>query len=383
MTITSPTPRTEGATTGSTVRAALLTGTAAARFELGEITTSPLQAGEVLVQVEAVGLCHSDWTVASTDYGLPLPALLGHELAGVVLEVGDGVRGVAVGDHVVGCGLPACGQCQNCLEARPSFCTRQELTQRSEDSAPRLATTAGDAVWQMMGIGGFAERTVVHHSELVTVDPRVPFDRAALLGCAIATGGGTVIRTAKVGPRESVVVFGAGGVGLNVAQAARLVGARRIIVVDVQDDKLELARKFGATDVVNARETDPVEEVARITGGLGVEHVFEVTGLPGPLEQGYRMRAIDGNLHIVGMQKPGATFELPTWDVQAGGSVRAVFLGTTNPKVDIPYYADMYLQGRLNIDDLVGRRVRLEDIDEEYARVLSGGSVARSVVVFD
>jgi S-(hydroxymethyl)glutathione dehydrogenase/alcohol dehydrogenase len=364
-------------------RAALIEKSASAHFELRELELGELQPGEVLVDVRAAGLCHSDWTLASHDYELPQPALLGHELAGVVRSVGEGVTEFAVGDHVVGCGIPSCGACDRCLEGKPIWCRHPERTARAEDDAPRLTNEEGEAVWQVMGIGCFAEQTIVHQRQLVKIDNRVPFDKAAVLGCAVTTGASVVIRAAQVRPGESVVVFGAGGVGLNVVQTAALVGARKIISIDVQDDKLELARKFGATHTVNARNVDAVEAVREITGGYGVEHVFEVTGLPQPLQQGYDMRAIDGALYIVGMQAPGSTFELPSWDVERTGKVQMVFMGSSNFKVDIPFYAELYLQSRLNLDDLVSRKVSLDQINDEYARILAGSSVARSVITFD
>ncbi|MCR1781270.1 zinc-binding dehydrogenase [Nocardioides carbamazepini] len=365
---------------GQNVRAAVVDRVAANQFTLSEIRLSDLRPGEVLVDVKASGLCHSDWNFVSEDRGTPFPALLGHELAGVVKAVADGVTEFAIGDHVVGCGVGSCGECDNCREGRSIWCRHPERAARAAGEPPRMTTADGDPLWQFLGIGSFAEQTIVHQSMLVAVDPRVPFDRAAVLGCAVATGAGVVMRCAEVRPRETVVVFGAGGVGLNAIQAAALVGARKIIAVDVQDEKLELAKKFGATHGVNARDVDPVEAVAEITGGHGVDHVFEMTGLPGPLGQGYRMLGRDGTVYIVGMQAPGSRFELPSAEILRGASVRAVWMGSSNFKVDVPYYAELYLQGRFNLDDLVAQNIALDDINDGYARMLTGGGVARSVI---
>jgi S-(hydroxymethyl)glutathione dehydrogenase/alcohol dehydrogenase len=235
----------------------------------------------------------------------------------------------------------------------------------------------------MMNLGAFAQRTIVNQANLVAIDPRVPFDRACVLGCAVATGAGVVIRCAGVRPTEDVVVIGAGGVGLNAIQAAALVGARRIIAVDVRDEKLELARRFGATHVVNGSEADPVKAVRALTDGLGAQHVFEMTGLPRPLEDGYEMARRNGTVYIVGMQAPGASLQIPSAEFFRGTSVRHVVMGSTNFKIDVPYYAELYLQGRFNLDDLVGARLPLEEIDTGYARMAAGGGVARSVVVFE
>ncbi|MDN3059012.1 zinc-binding dehydrogenase [Streptomyces sp. SRF1] len=378
--MTTTNPHTGPAEPRREVRAAVVDRVAANQFTLSRIRVSDLRPGEVLVDVRAAGLCHSDWNFVSEDRGTPFPALLGHELAGVVVAVADGVTEFTVGDHVVGCGLGSCGECENCREGRPVWCRHPERASRDEDAPPRMTTADGRPLWQFLGLGSFAEQTIVHQSMLVAVDPRVPFDRAAVLGCAVVTGAGVVMRCAEVRPRQTVVVFGAGGVGLNAIQAAALVGARKIIAVDVRGEKLELARKFGATHAVNARDVDPVEAVAGITGGHGVDHAFEMTGLPGPLSQGYRMLGRDGTVYIVGMQAPGSRFELPSAEILRGASVRAVWMGSTNFKVDIPYYAELYLQGRFNLDDLVAQNISLDDINDGYARMLTGGGVARSVI---
>ncbi|MBY4108309.1 zinc-binding dehydrogenase [Rhodococcus fascians] len=362
--------------------AAIVDRVAAQKFTLSRVKLAELLPGEVLVDVRAAGLCHSDWNFVSEDRGNPFPALLGHELAGVVSAVGEGVTEFAVGDHIVGCGLGSCGECDPCREGRRVWCLEPQKSVRAADQPPRMTTLDGSPVWQFLGIGSFAERTIVHQNNLVKVDPRIPFDRAAVLGCAVVTGACAVIRCAEVRPRETVVVFGAGGVGLNAIQAAALVGARKVIAVDVQDSKLELARKFGATHVVNARTSDPIDEVATITGGRGVDHVFEVTGLAVPLQQGYRMLGRDGTVYIVGMQAPGSIFELPSAEILRGASVRAVWMGSTNFKVDIPYFAELYLQGRFNLDDLIDHSVELSEINDGYARMLEGGGVARSVIAY-
>jgi S-(hydroxymethyl)glutathione dehydrogenase / alcohol dehydrogenase len=373
----------DSAAVEETVRAAIIDQLGAETFTGAHIRLSALQPGEVLVQVKAAGLCHSDWNFVTQNWGNPFPALLGHELAGVVEAVGAGVTGVHVGDHVVACGVTSCGECDNCIDGGRVWCLRTERSRRSADSPPRLSTADGEPLWTMMNLGAFAQKTIVHEMNLVAIDRAVPFDRACVLGCAVATGAGAVLRTAEVKPGESVAVIGAGGVGLNAIQAAALVGARKIIAVDVQDDKLVLAAKFGATHVVNSSQVDAVSAVRELTGGLGVEHAFEMTGIQKPLQQGYDMLRRNGTVYIVGMQALGSTFSVPSAEFFRGTSVRAVTMGSANFKIDIPYYAELYLQGRFNLDDLVGRRLTLDQIDEGYAEMLSGGGVARSVISFE
>lgn len=366
-----------------TARAAIIDQFGAKAFTATDARLSSLQAGEVLVDVKAAGLCHSDWNFVVQNWGNPFPALLGHELAGVVQAVGEGVTELKVGDHVVACGVTSCGECENCINGGRVWCLRTERSRRAPDAPARLSTADGRPLWTMMNLGAFAQKTIVHQMNLVAIDPAVPFDRACVLGCAVVTGAGAVIRTAEVKPGESVVVIGAGGVGLTAIQAAALVGARKIIAVDVQDDKLALATKFGATHAVNSREVDAVATVRELTGGLGVEHAFEMTGLPKPLEDGYEMLRRNGTVYIVGMQALGSTFTVPSAEFFRGTSVRAVTMGSANFKIDIPYYAELYLQGRFNLDDLVGAHLTLDQIDEGYAQMLSGGGVARSVITFE
>ncbi|ALJ18869.1 zinc-binding dehydrogenase [Microbacterium sp. No. 7] len=363
-------------------RAALLVDREGHSFTITEVDVSAPGDGEVLVDIRASSLCHSDWNFVVNDYGHPLPALLGHEIAGVVREVGPGVVDVAVGDHVVACVVPSCGRCEKCLEGERVQCLDPQSSQRSPGAAPRV-TRDGGYVWQMQGLGGFSDRALIHESQLVRVDPAVPLDRAAVLGCGVVTGAGAVLRSADVRPRETVVVFGAGGVGLSAAQAAAIVGARKVIVVDIEDGRLELARRFGATHVINGATQDVVAEIRALTGGRGVDHAFEMTGLPGPLQQAYAVLGARGTVYLIGMQPVGSTFPLPADSLSTEASVRAVKMGSTNFKVDIPYYAELYLQGRFNLDDLVSAHIPLDRINEAYADMLAGSTVGRTVIVFD
>ena len=340
---------------------------------------------EVLVQVKGSGLCHSDENFATNDVGIPLPMVLGHEAAGVVIGVGPDVTEVALGDHVVACTVASCGRCDECLQGYRVNCLHPEVAARAAGEPPRI-TAGGEPVTQFFGVGGFADHILVHESQLVPVDDSVPLDRAALLGCAVVTGGGAVLRSAAVSPGDTVVVIGAGGVGLNAIQTAELVGARKVIAVDLQEDKLALAKRFGATHTVNPADGDPVAQVMAITGGQGVHHAFEVTGGAAPLRQAAAMLGRRGKVYVVGMQKPGAKLD---WEVDAFSTahiafeqgLRGVNMGSTNFKIDVPYFAELYLQNRYNLDDLVSNTIELDDINDGYAALKQGG-VARSVITF-
>lgn len=354
-----------------------------AKFVIRDVQIADPIDREVLIDVKACGLCQSDLHIADYGYGFPLPAVLGHEVAGVVRAVGPGVTRFAVGAHVVGHLISHCGSCHKCLTGKTYQCTSPASTRRSAGEQPRIALE-GQGLMQFSDISGFAEQVLAHESNLVEVDAAIPFDRACLLGCSVITGAGAVINTARVQPGDTVAVIGCGGVGLNAIQGAVLAGARRIIAIDLQPGKLELARKFGATDVINPADgADVAAQVRAITGAAGVDHAFEVIGLKSTAQEAIQILDKGGAAYLIGMQKPGTVLEVdPLGDLLfAQKSVHGVFMGSTNAKIDIPYYADLYLQGRLNLDDLVSRTITLEEINEGYDELRLGG-VARSVIVF-
>jgi S-(hydroxymethyl)glutathione dehydrogenase/alcohol dehydrogenase len=335
---------------------------------------------EVLIDVQASGLCRSDLSLVENDFGYTFPAVLGHELAGVVTKVGPDVATIKPGDHVVGCLLQFCGTCLECVSGRTYDCLNPGATLRTADQPPRLRTTDGARIEQAFGLGGFAEQALVHENQLAVVNDETPFSAAALIGCGVVTGAGAVINTANVRVGDSVAVIGTGGVGLNAISGAILAGASTVIAVDVADDKLAVARKFGATHTINSSTTDPVAEVMRITG-RGVDHAFEVIGLAVTQEQAAAMRKPRGGAYFVGLAKPGTTF---TMDSSLAGlalhaTVQSVNMGSTNLKRDIPMYADLYTQGRLNLDDLVSQEIGIDDVNDGYAAVKAGG-VIRSVI---
>lgn len=350
-------------------------------FTIGEIELADPIGREVLVQVKAVGLCQTDLNFAREQFGLPMPVLLGHEVAGVVVAVGPGVTSVAVGDHVVGCLVSHCGHCDRCNNGRQYSCSNPNETRRARDLPPRV-TRNGAPVTQMFDMGGFAEYSLTHENNLVLVGKDLPFDKACLLGCSVVTGAGAALRSAALNAGDRIVVIGCGGVGLNVVQGGVLAGARQIVAVDVQQSKLDMATSFGATDTVDASQDGAVEKVLQLTGG-GADAVFEVAGLVQTTHQALAMLAKDGTAYLIGVHKPANKLELSPLAIFNGGQkgIKGVSMGSTNPNVDIPLFADLYLRGRYNLDDLVSRTISLDEINEGY-EAMKGGEVARTVILF-
>jgi S-(hydroxymethyl)glutathione dehydrogenase/alcohol dehydrogenase len=349
-----------------------------AGFETTEIDIADPIGREVLVEVKASGLCHTDLTMSRNEMGNPLPAVFGHEVAGVVTAIGPGVTDIAVGDHVVGCLVQYCGACEKCLSGRTYQCLHPEKTLRGEGEAPRLSQN-GEPVFQAFGLGGFAQQALVHENQLVTVPEQIPFAQAALLGCGVVTGAGAVINTADVQAGDSVVVIGAGGVGLNAINGALIAGATTIIAVDIADDKLEKARSFGATHVVNSATTDAAAAVLEITG-RGADAVFDFVGTTQVAEQALTMVAPGGGLYLIGVIKP--TDEMSVHIVGLIGTqkrIQGVYMGSTTAKHDIPMYAKLYLEGRFELDSLLSKEISLDEINEGYD-ALKNPEITRVVV---
>lgn len=348
-------------------------------FTIEDVTLAAPIGREVLVEVRASGLCHSDLHLAEVDYGIPLPAVLGHEVAGVVVAVGPDATTAAVGDHVVACLIKFCGHCLSCYSGQSYACTTPDPTLRPADGEQRLSL-AGSPLTQAHGIGGFAEKVLVHENQLAVVSPKIPFAAACIIGCGTVTGVGAAVNTARVTVGDTVVVIGAGGVGLNVISGARLAGALRIIAIDLDDAKLEAARRFGATDTVNSGATDPVAGVMGLTDG-GATHVFEVIGLEATQQLAVTLARAGGHVYLVGLARPGSTLQLPSSlpMLRSHTTVEGVHMGSTNLRRDIPMYVDYYLQGRLNLDDLVSQEITLAQVPEAYEQ-LRRGEVIRSVV---
>lgn len=348
-------------------------------FRILETRIDDPRGREVLVQVKASGLCHTDLHLAETDYGVPLPALFGHEISGVVKGVGPDVRDFAVGDHVVGSPIQYCGHCRSCLQGRTYICDTPGETLRGAAEPPRLSYQ-GSPVTPVFGTAGFAEFALIHENQLAAVPKELPFPQACLLGCSCITGAGAAINTAGVKPGETVAVIGIGGVGLNVLAGARLVGASRIVAIDMQPSKEALSRKFGATDFIDARHTDTVAAVRALIGG-GADHVFEAIGLKTTSEQAIKMARRGGGAYFIGVHKPNSPIALDVFAdlLNQQVTIKGVLMGSTNIKRDIPMYADLYLQGRFNLDDLISREISISEINDAY-RDLKLGALARSVI---
>jgi S-(hydroxymethyl)glutathione dehydrogenase/alcohol dehydrogenase len=348
-------------------------------LDLADIEVDKPGPHEVLIHTAAAGLCHSDLHFIEGKYPARTPIVVGHESAGVVEAVGSEVSYVQPGDHIVTCLSVFCGQCDYCLSGRPNLCQSPE-TRRDPEAPPRLSEH-GAALGQLGNLGSFAEEMLVHEHAVVKIRPDMPLDRAALIGCGVTTGLGAVFRTADVEPGASVAVIGCGGIGLNCLQGALLAGAVRIIAVDVLDAKLDLARRFGATDTVNASSGDPVEAVLEMTSG-GVEYAFEAIGLKLAAEQAFNMLRRGGTATVIGMIPPGHNLELAGNAFLSEKRIQGSSMGSNRFRVDMPRYVELYLQGRLKLDELVSARIGLDQVNDGF-RAMQRGDVARSVIIFD
>lgn len=371
------------ATPGATrtrVRAAVLTA-APGHLEIQELELDDwLAPDEVRVRVEACGLCHSDLHMIDGELPTAMPTVPGHEIAGTVEAVGTAVADLTVGDRVVACLSMYCGHCAECRAGRTFLCDRRNDLGRAERPVPRLVRD-GQPVNQVAGLGGLIERTVLHRNSLVRVPAEVPVDRAALLGCAVLTGVGSALNGAGVRPGDSVAVIGCGGVGLNVVQGARLAGATRIVAVDLGTEKLELARRFGATDVVDAGAGDPVAAVQELTGG--VDHAFDVVGRQATVAQAVGMIKAGRTAYVLGIPPVGEQVVLSGLPlVTAAKGVRGLLMGANHFPRDIPMLADLYRQGRLELDALVSGLLPLEEADAGFEQMRQGRA-ARVVVTLD
>ncbi|MBN9613382.1 MAG: zinc-binding dehydrogenase, partial [Actinobacteria bacterium] len=335
-------------------------------FELAEVEIAAPIGREVLVEVKASGLCHSDELVANYDMGYAAPMVLGHEAAGVVTQVGPNVTEFAIGDHVVACLVQYCGVCKNCIVGKTTRCLNPAATVRAEGEAPRLSEN-GVPVAQGMAIGGFAQQVLLHENQLAKVPDEIPWPQAALLGCGVVTGAGAVLNSANVQPSDAVVIVGLGGVGLNAVNGAVTAGAATIIAIDIADDKLARAKEFGATHLINSTKVDPVAEVKAITGA-GADAVFDFVGIAPVTQQALEMVGPGGGLYLIGVLDPTATLTLsPVQLLSEKKHVEGVYMGSTNAKRDIPLYAQLYLDGRFELDSLVSKQISLAEVNEGYA----------------
>ena len=350
---------------------------------VGEVELRPPGLGEVLVRIAAAGLCHSDLSVINGDRPRPTPMLLGHEAAGVVEALGEGVDDLAKGDHVVLVFVPSCGHCVPCAEGRPALCTAGAASNGAGTllGGGRRIFRGEEPVYHHMGCSAFAERAVVSRRSLVKIDPELPLEEAALFGCAVLTGVGAVVNTAKVPMGATVAIVGLGGVGLAALLGAVACGASRVVAIDLAKDKRDFAMTLGATDAFDAALPDAVEAIREATAG-GVDYALEFAGSAKALELAYRITRRGGTTVTAGLPHPTATLPLPiTHLVAEERTVKGSYIGTCVPARDLPRYVALYRQGRLSVDKLLTHRLKLADINAGFERLREGKAV-RQVVVF-
>jgi S-(hydroxymethyl)glutathione dehydrogenase / alcohol dehydrogenase len=351
-----------------------------APLEIEDVDVDKPGPGEVLVKTAASGICHSDLHVIEGGLPMPPPCVLGHEPAGIVEAVGEGVVDFNAGDHVIGCITQWCGVCKFCTEGRPYLCPGQ-YAGRPEGQASRLSGSKGD-IMQFANLASFAEQMLCPERSLVKIREDMPLDRACLIGCGVTTGLGAALNTVHIPAGASVVIVGCGGVGLSALQGARITGAGKIIAVDAQPWKFDLAKDLGATDVVNASEGDPVAAVHELTGG-GADFVFECIGLVPTVQQSVAMTGRGGTTVLVGVVPVGKTVEIMPADLTLQEKkITGSYMGSNRFRFDMPKYIDFYLDGRLRLDEMISSRIMLDDVNVSLDQMRKG-ELARSVIVFD
>lgn len=356
-----------------------------APLEIMDLDLADPHAGEVRIQLGASGVCHSDLSVTNGTLPLALPAVLGHEGAGTVVQVGEGVDNLKVGDHIVVSWVPQCGACYTCLHDQGEICEVGSVAAMSGgmlDMTPRFSKD-GSPIFQMAASGTFSQETVIPAIGAVKIDQSIPIDAAALIGCGVLTGFGAAVNTASIRKGDTVAVVGCGGVGLNVIQGAKHAGAERIIAVDMVQGKLARAEKFGATDLVNAGEGDAVAAVMELSGGRGADVAFEVIGLGPTIEQTFAMTRRGGQAIIVGVPAFDVTMTItPAMDLLfQEKQIRGSWYGSSNVHRDVPKLAQLYTEGTLLLDELISQEIQLDQVNEALA-VMGSGEIARSVIKY-
>jgi S-(hydroxymethyl)glutathione dehydrogenase/alcohol dehydrogenase len=351
------------------------------QYAVEDITLDPPQAGELKIKMAATGVCHSDLSVINGTLPLPKPMVLGHEGAGIVEQVGEGVTGFAVGDHVVLSFTPACGVCHFCHSKQSQFCMANVPHGRMLDGSTRLRK-GSEELSCMQFLGCMAEYAVVPAISAVKIDASVPLDKAALVGCGVMTGVGAAINTAKVTPGSSVAVFGCGGVGLSIIQGARLAGAATIIGVDLADNKLEMAKKFGATHVVNGGKADAVQSCKDLTGGIGPDFTFEAVGVPELMATAYNAVRRGGTVTVVGVGKLDQAVPFNALLLSMDGkTIKGSYYGDANIHSDFQRLLDLYGSGKLNLDDMVTTTYSIDEAPQAFLDMEKGKN-ARGVIVY-
>ncbi len=349
-------------------------------LEIEELSISKPGPHEVLIRTAACGLCHSDLHFIDGAYPHPLPAVPGHEAAGIVEAVGSEVRTVQPGDAVVTCLSAFCGHCEFCVTGRMSLCLGGD-TRRQPGEAPRLTRPDGSMVNQMLNLSAFAEQMLVHEHACVKINPEMPLDRAAVIGCAVTTGAGAIFNACKLTPGETVTVVGCGGVGLATINAAKIAGAGRIIAADPIPEKRELAKKLGATDVIDATAEGAAAQIIEMTKG-GVDHAIEAVGRPASANLAVSVLRRGGTATILGMMPLAEKVGLSAMDLLSGKKLQGAIMGGNRFPVDIPRLVDFYIRGMLDLDSIIAERIPLSGINDGFEKMKKGDS-ARSVIVFD
>ncbi|WP_397575964.1 Zn-dependent alcohol dehydrogenase [Sphingorhabdus sp.] len=349
-------------------------------LQIEQVNISNPGPHEVLIRTAACGLCHSDLHFIEGTYPHALPAIPGHEAAGIVEAVGSEVRTVKVGDAVVTCLSAFCGHCEYCVTGRMSLCLGGD-TRRKPGEAPRLTRPDGSIVNQMLNLSAYAEMMLVHEHACVAINPEMPLDKASVIGCAVTTGAGTIFNACKVTPGETIAVIGCGGVGLATINAAKIAGAGRIIAADPMPEKRALAMKLGATDVIDPMDADAAAQIQELTKG-GVDHAIEAVGRPASGELAVKSLKRGGTATILGMMPLQHSVGLSAMDLLSGKKLQGAIMGGNRFPVDIPRLVDFYMRGMLDLDSIVSETIPLERINEGFDQ-MKRGDAARSVIVFD
>ena len=349
-------------------------------LEIEDLQISKPGPHEVLIRTAACGLCHSDLHFIEGTYPHPLPAVPGHEAAGIVEAVGSEVRTVKVGDAVITCLSAFCGHCEFCVTGRMALCLGGD-TRRAPGDAPRITRGDGTVVNQMLNLSAFAEQMLIHEHACTRIDPEMPLDVASVIGCAVTTGAGTVFNACKVTPGETVAVVGCGGVGLAAINAAKIAGAGRIIAADPMPEKRELAMKLGATDTVDAMADGAAAQIIELTKG-GVDHAIEAVGRPASGTLAVQSLKRGGTATILGMMPLNHAVSLSAMDLLSGKKLQGAIMGMNRFPVDMPRLVDFYMRGLLDLDTIIAERIPLSAINDGFDK-MKGGASARSVIVFD
>lgn len=353
--------------------------TAGAPLSIETVVMDAPAPREVRIRTAAVGVCRSDLHFVDGAFPHPLPTVPGHEAAGVVEAVGSGVTRLRAGDHVITFFTAFCGTCELCTSGRPSLCI-DPSTRRAKDAPPRLKLADGTPLAPFLNLSAFAEQMLVHENACVAIDKAMPFDRAALLGCAVITGAGAIFNDSKVQPGEAIAVVGAGGIGLAAINAAKIAGAGMILAIDPVAEKRELALRMGATHALDPNEPSVVKDVAKLTGG-GVDHAVEAVGRPETAELAWNVLRRGGTATILGMIAPGQSVSLAGPSFLTGKKIQGSLLGSTRFPIDLPRLVRLYLDGKLDLDAMVSERIALEEVNEAMQKLRDGHSV-RSVIAF-